>query len=89
GKTISVIASLRKQVVFAKHDVIKSPPFIKNDLVTCRNMLIYVNSILQEKILSIFHFSLLPNGYLFLGSSETASAMKAGLTEISGKSKIY
>ncbi|GAA4212865.1 hypothetical protein GCM10022289_44270 [Pedobacter jeongneungensis] len=89
GKYISVIASLRKQVVFAKHDVIKSPPFIKNDLVTCRNMLIYVNSILQEKILSIFHFSLLPNGYLFLGSSETASSMKAGLTEISGKSKIY
>jgi len=89
GKHIKVVTSLRKQVVFAKHDVIKSPPFIKNDLVTCRNMLIYVNSILQEKILSIFHFSLLPNGYLFLGSSETASSMKAGLTEVSGKSKIY
>ena len=89
GKFYGVIPALRKQVIFARHDVIKSPPFIKNDLVTCRNMLIYVNSILQEKILSIFHFSLNPGGYLFLGSSETASSLKTGLAEISGKWKIY
>ncbi len=89
GKYYSVTSTLRKQVVFAKHDVTKSPPFIKNDVVTCRNMLIYVNSILQEKILSIFHFSLNNGGYLFLGSSETASSLKNGLTEISGKWKIY
>ncbi len=89
GKFYGVVASIRKQVVFAKHDVIKSPPFIKNDMVTCRNMLIYVNSILQEKILSIFHFSLVSGGYLMLGSSETASSLKAGLTEVSSKWKIY
>ena len=89
GKHYSVISEIRKKVVFAKHDVIKSPPFIKNDLVTCRNMLIYVNNILQEKILSTFHFSLNKNGYLFLGSSETASSLKAGLTEISNKWKIF
>ncbi len=89
GQFYGVIPSIRKQVVFAKHDVIKSPPFIKNDMVTCRNMLIYVNSVLQEKILSIFHFSLVSGGYLMLGSSETASSLRAGLTEISSKWKIY
>jgi two-component system CheB/CheR fusion protein len=89
GKFYSVIPEIRKQVVFAKHDVIKSPPFIKNDLVSCRNMLIYMNSILQEKVLSTFHFSLNKGGYLFLGSSETANALKEGVSEISGKSKIY
>ena len=89
GKHYSVIPEIRKQVVFAKHDVIKSPPFIKNDLVSCRNMLIYMNSLLQQKILSTFHFSLNKDGYLFLGSSETASALKEGITEISGKWKFY
>jgi two-component system CheB/CheR fusion protein len=89
GKNYSLQPEIRKQVVFAKHDVIKSPPFIKNDLVCCRNMLIYMNSILQQKILSTFHFSLNKNGYLFLGSSETAHALKEGITEISGKWKFY
>ena len=89
GNFYGVIPEIRKMVVFAKHDVIKSPPFIKNDMVTCRNMLIYVNSVLQEKILSIFHFSLVQEGYLFLGSSETVSSLKEGFTEISGKWKFY
>lgn len=85
----SVIPIIRKQIVFAKHDVIKSPPFIKNDLVTCRNMLIYVNNVLQQKILGTFHFSLAPDGYLFLGSSENGNALKEGFKEINGKWKVY
>ncbi|MBL4678546.1 MAG: PAS domain S-box protein, partial [Mucilaginibacter sp.] len=89
GKNYSVIPSVRRQIVFAKHNVIKSPPFIKNDLVTCRNMLIYMNNLLQQKVLSTFHYSLNKNGYLFLGSSENASSLKEGLTEISSKWKIY
>lgn len=89
GSFYSLIPVIRKQVVFAKHDVTKSPPFIKNDLVTCRNMLIYMNNELQAKILSTFHFSLNQGGYLFLGSSETAHALKEGLSEVSGKWKIY
>ncbi|MCX2574891.1 chemotaxis protein CheB [Pedobacter sandarakinus] len=89
GAFYGVLPEIRKMVVFAKHDVIKSPPFIKNDMVTCRNMLIYVNNILQEKILSVFHFSLVHGGYLFLGSSETASSLKDGFTEVSSKWKIY
>jgi two-component system CheB/CheR fusion protein len=85
----SVIPAIRKQIVFAKHNVVKSPPFIKNDLITCRNMLIYMNNVLQQKIMATFHFSLLKEGYLFLGSSENASGIKDGITEINGKWKIY
>ena len=85
----SVIPAIRKQIVFAKHDVIKSPPFIKNDLITCRNMLIYMNNVLQKKILSTFHFSLASSGYLFLGPSETGTILKEGFIEISNKWRFY
>lgn len=89
GKYYSVISPIRKQIVFAKHNVTKAPPFIKNDLVTCRNMLIYMNSLLQQKVLSTFHFSLNPGGYLFLGSSETAGILKDGVVEVNSKWKIF
>ncbi len=85
----SVIPSIRKQIVFARHNVMKSPPFIKNDLITCRNMLIYMNNLLQQKIITTFHYALNKNAYLFLGSSENAGSIKEGVTEISSKWKIY
>ncbi|WCT10689.1 chemotaxis protein CheB [Mucilaginibacter jinjuensis] len=88
-KSYSVIPSIRKQIVFARHNVIKSPPFIKNDLVTCRNMLIYMNNLLQQKVVATFHYSLNKGGFLFLGSSENAASIKEGITEISSKWKIY
>jgi two-component system CheB/CheR fusion protein len=89
GNFYSVSPVIRKQLVFVKHDVIKSPPFIKNDLVSCRNMLIYMNKALQEKVLSTLHFSLNKGGYLFLGSSETAHVLKGGVSELADKWKIY
>ncbi|MBB5619523.1 two-component system CheB/CheR fusion protein [Pedobacter cryoconitis] len=89
GDFYSVSPVIRKQLVFVKHDVIKSPPFIKNDLVSCRNMLIYMNKTLQEKVLSTLHFSLNKGGYLFLGSSETAHVLKGGISESAEKWKIY
>lgn len=85
----SVIPRIRKQIVFARHNVIKDPAFIKNDMITCRNMLIYMNRILQEKIMATFHFSLNASGYLFLGSSESAMLLKDGFKELSSKWKIY
>ncbi|SEN95642.1 two-component system, chemotaxis family, CheB/CheR fusion protein [Mucilaginibacter gossypiicola] len=88
-KGYSVIPSIRKQIVFARHNVIKSPPFIKNDLVTCRNMLIYMNSLLQQKVVATFHYALNNGGFLFLGSSENAASIKEGITEISSKWKVY
>jgi two-component system CheB/CheR fusion protein len=89
GNGYALIPRIRKQIVFAKHNIIKDPPFIKNDLVSCRNMLIYMNSLLQKKVLATFHFSLEQNGFLFLGSSETAGFIKDSVEEISSKWKIY
>ena len=85
----SIIPRIRKQIVFAKHNVIKDPAFIKNDMVSCRNMLIYMNKILQEKILAAFHFSLNADGILFLGPSESIANIKEGFADINSKWKIF
>lgn len=83
-----VTPHLRKLIVFAKHDVINDAPFIKADLISCRNMLIYLNTQIQKKILSKFHFGLSENGFLFLGSSESISS-RGEFTEIDRKWKIF
>lgn len=84
-----VSQKIRKQVVFAKHDIIKDPPFINNDLISCRNMLIYINQHLQQKIFPLLLFSLNKNGYLFLGSSEHSSYIRENVEELSAKWKLY
>ena len=84
----TILPSLRKHIVFAHHNLLKDPPFIKNHLVTCRNMLIYVNNVLQKKAISNFLFSLNKNGYLFLGPSETLM-VREGFEEVSSKWKIF
>jgi len=89
GNNMVVSADLRKQIVFARHNILKDPPFIKNDLISCRNMLIYMNVILQRKVLSTLQFSLNTGGYLFLGPSEIPAAVKDGFTEINGKWKFF
>jgi two-component system, chemotaxis family, CheB/CheR fusion protein len=80
---------IRKQIVFARHDVIRDPPFINNDIVSCRNMLIYISPHLQQKIFSLLLFALNRNGYLFLGSSEHSSFIRENVDEINGKWKLY
>lgn len=62
---------LREIILFANHNVIKDPPFSHLDLVTCRNMLIYLNQSVQNRVMETFHFALNPGGFLFLGSSES------------------
>jgi two-component system CheB/CheR fusion protein len=80
---------IRKQVVFATHNIIKDAPFIKSDLVTCRNMLIYMNPVLQQRVHSILLFSTNKGGYIFFGTTETANYIRQHLEEISGRWKIY
>ncbi len=87
--TYTVVAEIRKQIVFAKHNLITDPPFIKNDLVSCRNMLIYVNTQLQKIILAKFSFGLNKNGYLFLGPSESIATNKESFIELDRKWKLY
>jgi len=89
GNNVTIHPRLRKQIIFARHNILKDPPFIKNDLISCRNMLIYMNSILQRKVLATMQFSLNTGGILFLGPSETPAAVKDGFVEINGKWKIY
>ena len=62
---------IREMVIFAVQDVIKDPPFTKLDLLSCRNLLIYLEPELQNRLLPLFHYSLKPDGILFLGNSET------------------
>jgi chemotaxis methyl-accepting protein methylase/signal transduction histidine kinase/chemotaxis response regulator CheB len=66
-----VVPELRQMIVFAQHNLIKDAPFTKLDLITCRNLLIYLQPHAQKKVLSLFHFGLRTGGVLFLGPSET------------------
>jgi two-component system, chemotaxis family, CheB/CheR fusion protein len=89
GNQFHVKKEIREMLVFAPQSVIKDPPFTKLDLISCRNLLIYFNSELQRKIIPLFHYSLLPKGILFLGSSETIGAF-VDLFSISDKKwKFY
>mgnify|MGYP000453347743 CR=1 FL=1 len=81
--------SIRNMVVFASHNILRDPPFSKMDLISCRNMLIYMNPEVQQKILSMFYFSLKKEGYMFLGSSESIGEMSNGFNAIDTKAKIY
>jgi two-component system CheB/CheR fusion protein len=80
---------IRKMLIFARHDLTKNPPYCDVDLISCRNMLIYIKSDVQKEILSKLGFGLKKGGYLFLGSSENLSVVKENYIEISAKWKIY
>lgn len=73
--------TIRDKVVFARQNVITDPPFSRIDLISCRNLLIYFSAELQKRVMQIFHFALKPNGYLFLGRSESAFNHSAELFE--------
>ena len=80
---------MRKLVVFANHDVLKDPPFSHLDLITCRNMFIYINGMLQRKALKKFHFALNIDSFLMLGPSENIGILKDATQEINRKWKLY
>ncbi len=81
--------AIRKMLIFARHDLTKNPPYCDVDLISCRNMLIYIKPALQQHILAKLGFGLRKNGYLFLGSSENISIAKDDYLEISAKWKIF
>jgi two-component system, chemotaxis family, CheB/CheR fusion protein len=76
-------------LVFSEQDVIKDPPFSKLDLISCRNLLIYLEGELQKKIIALFHYALRPNGALFLGTSETVGELESIFAVIDRKSRLY
>lgn len=80
---------LRDMCVFAVHNVIKDPPFSRIDLISCRNLLIYLGATLQKKVLQVFHYALQPGGFLLLGTSETIGSQADLFAMQDKKAKLY
>jgi two-component system CheB/CheR fusion protein len=89
GDYYRVRQELRDIILFALHDLLKDPPFSHVDLVSCRNVLIYLDRELQEQVSSTFHYALNPGGYLFLGAAETAENPPGLFRSIDRHARIY
>jgi two-component system, chemotaxis family, CheB/CheR fusion protein len=84
-----VVKELREMCIFSLHSVIRDPPFSRLDLISCRNLLIYLKPFLQGQIIRLFHYSLRPGGYLFLGNSENVSRQSELFTSLDRKNRIF
>ncbi|HXI27421.1 MAG TPA: CheR family methyltransferase [Vicinamibacterales bacterium] len=80
---------LREMVLFAHHNLLKDPPFSHLDLISCRNLLIYLNRSIQERLIETFHFALRPGGYLFLGTSESPDGAADLFLRIDATAHVY
>ncbi len=89
GKEYVVKSFLKKMILFAIHDLTQDPPFGKIDLLTCRNLLIYLDKEAQQKVLNNFNFSINLNGFLILGKSETAVNLSSNFKTYDSRLKIY
>ncbi len=84
-----VSQEIRDHVVFAEQSVFRDPPFSHLDLISCRNVLIYLNGDLQKRVLTLFHYALRPGGYLLLGGSETVGENRSLFEPVDSKSKLF
>ena len=89
GGTYRVHKSIRDMLVFSEQDVIKDPPFSKLDLISCRNVLIYMGTELQQNLIPRFHYGLRPGGALFLGTSEGIGEFSDLFSPVDRKAKVY
>jgi two-component system, chemotaxis family, CheB/CheR fusion protein len=80
---------VRDMLIFSEHDLIKAPPFSRLDLISCRNLLIYMSGALQKKLMPLFHYALIPGGLLFLGSSESVGDFGRLFAPLDRKWKLY
>ncbi len=81
--------SIRDSLIFAEHDLLKDPSFSKLNLISCRNLLIYLNAAVQKRVMDLFHYGLAPGGLLFLGNSESAGDGSSGFETFDRKAKLY
>ncbi|MHC1742184.1 MAG: chemotaxis protein CheB [Syntrophobacteraceae bacterium] len=84
-----VKSEIREMIVYAVHNLVSDPPFSHLDLISCRNVLIYMDAALQRKLIPLLHFSLDPDGYLFLGPSETVGGFASHFSAIESRWKIF
>jgi two-component system CheB/CheR fusion protein len=89
GGSYLLSKEVRDLCVFSPHSVIKDPPFSRLDLVSCRNLLIYFGPDVQNQVIPIFHYSLKPGGYLFLGTAENVSQYSELFTSVEKKQRIF
>jgi len=89
GGAFRINKGIRDLIVFSEQDLIKDPPFSKLDLISCRNLLIYLGSELQKKLIPLFHYSLNPGGMLFMGSSESTGDFGDLFAVLDRKLKLY
>jgi two-component system CheB/CheR fusion protein len=88
GRRYQVAPALREMCLFTPHNLVSDPPFSRLDLVSCRNLLIYLGPHLQKKLFPVFHYALKPGGYLFLGSSESLAGQGELFRAIDSKCRI-
>ena len=84
-----VIKEVRERIVFAPQNITADPPFSRLDLISCRNLLIYLDQQVQKKIIALFHFALREGGFLFLGNAETVGDREDLFEPVSKKWRIY
>jgi two-component system, chemotaxis family, CheB/CheR fusion protein len=81
--------SIRELCVFARQNILKDPPFARLDLICCRNLLIYLKPAVQERLMSLFHFALRPDGFLLLGKSESVPGTQGFFAALDKTNRIY
>jgi two-component system, chemotaxis family, CheB/CheR fusion protein len=89
GDRYELAKPLRELVIFARQDLAQDPPFLRLDLISCRNVLIYFRSELQVRILAVFQYGLRPGGYLFLGRSESVFHQEALFEVVDKEARLY
>jgi two-component system CheB/CheR fusion protein len=89
GARYLIVKTVRERILFAAHSLLRDPPFSHLDLISCRNVLIYLDRAVQRQILELFHFALRPDGYLFLGTAESADAADDLFAIVDKKNRIY
>lgn len=89
GSKYAINPDIRRMIVFAQHNVFQDPPFGKLDLISCRNLMIYFQNVLQKNLFAIFHLALKDKGYLFLGKSESVGDFDDIFRVYSASEKIY
>ncbi len=89
GDTYCIVRELREMCIFSQHNVLKDAPFSRLDLVSCRNLLIYLNADLQNRVIPLFHFALRPDRFLFLGNSENVTRHPKLFAPVDRRARIF
>ncbi|WPP48861.1 CheR family methyltransferase [Catalinimonas niigatensis] len=89
GAFYSIDPHIRKKILFVKHNLLKDPPFIRLDVVSCRNLFIYLKPEAQRRVTGVFHYALKTKGFFMLGANEYLEETEAGFEKVDGKNRIY